>query len=306
MLALRQAKHEADRANRAKSEFLSNMSHDIRTPMNAIVGMTGPSPRRISRIPPLFTTACGKITLSSRHLLGLINDVLDMSKIESGRLSLNIDIVSLREVMEGLVGIVQPQVRAKKLRFDIRIHDILAERVYSDNVRLNQVLLNLLSNALKFTPLGGSVAVSLYQERSPLGDGHVRTHIHVKDTGIGMTEEFQKRIYDSFSREPNARVHRIEGTGLGMASHQVYRGRDEGNHRAAQQTGSGVGVPHHAGYGKGGHAGRGHGAARLEHSGGGRRRGVMPECRLFPDGVGDTGGMGTGRAECRPDERAPP
>ena len=183
VLALRQAKHEADRANRAKSEFLSNMSHDIRTPMNAIVGMTA----------------------------------IAASKIESGRLSLNIDIVSLREVMEGLVGIVQPQVRAKKLRFDIRIHDILAERVYSDNVRLNQVRLNLLSNALKFTPLGGSVAVSLYQERSPLGDGHVRTHIHVKDTGIGMTEEFQKRIYDSFSREPNARVHRIEGTGLGMA-----------------------------------------------------------------------------------------
>ena len=216
MLALRQAKHEADRANRAKSEFLSNMSHDIRTPMNAIVGMTAIAASNFENT-AIVHDCLRKITLSSRHLLGLINDVLDMSKIESGRLSLNIDIVSLREVMEGLVGIVQPQVRAKKLRFDIRIHDILAERVYSDNVRLNQVLLNLLSNALKFTPLGGSVAVSLYQERSPLGDGHVRTHIHVKDTGIGMTEEFQKRIYDSFSREPNARVHRIEGTGLGMA-----------------------------------------------------------------------------------------
>lgn len=216
VLALRQAKHEADRANRAKSEFLSNMSHDIRTPMNAIVGMTAIAASNFENT-AIVHDCLRKITLSSRHLLGLINDVLDMSKIESGRLSLNIDIVSLREVMEGLVGIVQPQVRAKKLRFDIRIHDILAERVYSDNVRLNQVLLNLLSNALKFTPLGGSVAVSLYQERSPLGDGHVRTHIHVKDTGIGMTEEFQKRIYDSFSREPNARVHRIEGMGLGMA-----------------------------------------------------------------------------------------
>ncbi len=216
VVALRQAKHEADRANRAKSEFLSNMSHDIRTPMNAIVGMTAIAASNFENT-ALVRDCLRKITLSSRHLLGLINDVLDMSKIESGKLSLNIDIVSLRDLMEGLVGIVQPQVRAKKLRFNIRIRDILAERVYSDNVRLNQVLLNLLSNALKFTPLGGSVAVSLYQERSPLGDGYVRTHFHVKDTGIGMTEEFQKRIYDSFTRESNARVHRIEGTGLGMA-----------------------------------------------------------------------------------------
>lgn len=216
VVALRQAKHEADRANRAKSEFLSNMSHDIRTPMNAIVGMTAIAASNFENT-ALVRDCLRKITLSSRHLLGLINDVLDMSKIESGKLSLNIDIVSLRDLMEGLVGIVQPQVRAKKLRFNIRIRDILAERVYSDNVRLNQVLLNLLSNALKFTPLGGSVAVSLYQECSPLGDGYVRTHFHVKDTGIGMTEEFQKRIYDSFTRESSARVHRIEGTGLGMA-----------------------------------------------------------------------------------------
>ena len=216
VLELQQAKHEADKANRAKSEFLSNMSHDIRTPMNAIVGMTAIAASNFENS-ALVRDCLRKITLSSKHLLGLINDVLDMSKIESGKFSLNIDSVSLREVMEGLVSIVQPQVRAKKLRFDIRIHDILSERVYSDSVRLNQVLLNLLSNALKFTPLGGSVAVSLYQEPSPLGDGYVRTHIHVKDTGIGMTEEFQKRIYNSFSRESSTRVHKIEGTGLGMS-----------------------------------------------------------------------------------------
>ena len=216
VLELQQAKHEADKANRAKSEFLSNMSHDIRTPMNAIVGMTAIAASNLENS-ALVRDCLRKITLSSKHLLGLINDVLDMSKIESGKFSLNIDSVSLREVMECLVSIVQPKVRANKLRFDIRIHDILSERVYSDSVRLNQVLLNLLSNALKFTPPGASIALILYQEPSPLGDGYVRTHIHVKDTGIGMTEEFQKRIYDSFSREPSTRVHRIEGTGLGMS-----------------------------------------------------------------------------------------
>ena len=214
--ALEKAKSEADNASHAKSEFLSNMSHDIRTPMNAIVGMTAiasASPENT----PLVQDCLHKINLASRHLLGLINDVLDMSKIEHGKLSLNISVVSLREIVEEVVGVAQPLVKAKKQQFDICIHDIIAENVYSDGVRLGQVMLNLLSNALKFTPQEGTVQVNLSQEPSPLGDEHVRTHIRVKDTGMGMSEEFQKKIYESFSREDNERIHRIEGSGLGMA-----------------------------------------------------------------------------------------
>lgn len=216
ILELEQARAEADRANRAKSEFLSNMSHDIRTPMNAIVGMTAIASTNAGNI-VLVQDCLRKITLSSRHLLGLINDVLDMSKIESGKLSLNMEVVSLREVMEGIVGIVQPQIKAKKQQFDIHIHNILSENVYSDSVRLSQVLLNLLSNALKFTPQGGTIELGLYQEPSPRGELFVRTHLLVRDTGIGMTPEFQKKIFESFAREDSARVHKIEGTGLGMS-----------------------------------------------------------------------------------------
>ena len=216
MRAVENAQREAERASRAKSEFLSNMSHDIRTPMNAIMGMTAIATANIDN-PDQVRECLRKITLSSKHLLGLINDVLDMSKIESGRLSLNLDVLSLREAMESIVSIAQPQVRIKRQSFDVYIHDIRAERVYCDGVRLNQVLLNLLSNALKFTPEGGSVSVSLAQEASPRGDAYVRTHFWVRDNGIGMSKAFQKRIFDSFEREDNARVHKIEGTGLGMA-----------------------------------------------------------------------------------------
>lgn len=215
ILDLEKAKAEADRASMAKSEFLSNMSHDIRTPMNAIVGMTAIASTNVED-PALVQDCLRKITLSSRHLLGLINDVLDMSKIESGKLSLNMDTVSLREVMEGIVGIVQPQIKVKRQQFDIHIHNIQTENVYSDSVRLSQVLLNLLSNALKFTPEGGNIQIDLYQENSRLGDSYVCTHFIVKDNGIGMSEDFQKRVFESFVREDNARVHKTEGTGLGM------------------------------------------------------------------------------------------
>ncbi len=140
-----------------------------------------------------------------------------MSKIESGKLSLNVDIVSLKDVMEGLVSIVQPQIKAKNQLFDIFIQHIQSEQVYTDSVRLNQVLLNLLSNALKFTPEGGRISVMIAQEDSPRGEKYVRTHFTVKDTGIGMSEEFQKKIFESFEREDSSRVHKTEGTGLGMA-----------------------------------------------------------------------------------------
>ena len=213
---LRNAQQEADHANRAKSEFLSNMSHDIRTPMNAIMGMTAIAVANPDK-PDQVQDCLRKIALSSKHLLGLINDVLDMSKIESGKLVLNRDRLSLQEVMEGIVSIVQPQIKSKRQAFDVFIQEIQTENVYADGVRLNQVLLNLLSNAMKFTPDGGSIAVTVSQEDSPKGSAYVRTHFRVRDTGIGMTSEFQKHIFESFVREDRSRVRKIEGTGLGMA-----------------------------------------------------------------------------------------
>ena len=216
MVELEKARKEAVHANKAKSEFLSNMSHDIRTPMNAIVGMTAIAVANINDTQQV-QNCLRKITLSSRHLLGLINDVLDMSKIESGKLTLNMDQVSLREVMDSIVNIAQPQVRSKHQQFDVFIHDISTENVCCDSVRLNQVLLNILGNALKFTPDGGLIQVSLYEENSPKGEDYVRTHILVKDNGIGMTPEFKAKIFESFVREDSARVRRTEGSGLGMA-----------------------------------------------------------------------------------------
>ncbi len=214
--AAEKARKEAEHANAAKQDFLSSMSHDIRTPMNAIIGMTSIAMANTGSQEQV-EECLRKIALSSRHLLGLINDVLDMSKIESGKMTLNIVPVSLREVMESIVNMMQPQVEAKKQRFDASVYEILAEEVCCDGVRLNQVLINLLGNAVKFTPDGGSVQVNVYQEELPKDTSCVRTHFIVKDTGIGMSEEYQKRIFDSFSREDNARVQKTEGSGLGMA-----------------------------------------------------------------------------------------
>ncbi|MCI8567077.1 MAG: response regulator [Lachnospiraceae bacterium] len=216
MKQLDSARADAIRANKAKSEFLSNMSHDIRTPMNGIVGMTAIAVANIqdqARVQDCLK----KIMMSSKHLLGLINDVLDMSKIESGKLSLNINQLSLREAMSNIVNIVQPQVYARQQHFDIFIQKIETEEVLCDSVRLNQILINLLSNAIKFTPEGGTINVYLSQEESPLGADFVRCHFWVRDTGIGMSPEFQKEIFDTFSREKSSNVDKVEGTGLGMA-----------------------------------------------------------------------------------------
>lgn len=213
---LDEARREADHANKAKSEFLSNMSHDIRTPMNGIVGMTAIAQTNIDD-KERVRDCLKKITLSSKHLLGLINDVLDMSKIESGKLNLNMDILSLRDAMESIVNIVQPQVKEKRQHFDIFIQKIVTEDIYCDGVRLNQILINLLSNAIKYTPEEGRINVYLSQEESPLGREYVRCHFRVKDSGIGMSEEFQKTIFDTFTREKVTQVDKTEGAGLGMA-----------------------------------------------------------------------------------------
>ncbi len=212
---LEKAEKAATSANKAKSEFLSSMSHDIRTPMNGIVGMTAIAIANVHDMARV-QDCLKKISLSSRHLLGLINDVLDMSKIESGKLSLNIDILSLRDVMENIVNIVQPQIKEKRQHFDIFIRDIESEEVCCDGVRLNQILVNLLSNAIKFTPEEGTINVYLFQEESPKGSDYVRCHFRVRDNGIGMSPEFQKKIFETFSRE-DTKVQKIEGTGLGMA-----------------------------------------------------------------------------------------
>ena len=203
-------------ASTAKSKFLANMSHDIRTPMNAIVGMTAIATAHIDDQKQV-QNCLRKITLSSKHLLGLINDVLDMSKIESGKLTLTTEQISLKEVVEGIVNIMQPQVKTKKQTFDIHIENILTENVWCDGVRLNQVLLNLLSNATKYTPERGSIQLSLFEEKSPKGENHVRIHIRVKDNGIGMSPDFLKKIYESYSRADGVRVSKTQGTGLGMA-----------------------------------------------------------------------------------------
>ena len=213
---LEKARQSALEANKAKSEFLANMSHDIRTPMNAIVGMTAIATAHIDDRKQV-QNCLRKITLSSKHLLGLINDVLDMSKIESGKLTLSTEQISLKEVVEGVVNIMQPQVKRKKQTFDIHVENILTESVWCDGVRLNQVLLNLLSNATKYTPEGGSIQLSLSEEKSPKGENYVRIHIKVKDNGIGMSPDFLKKIYEAYSRADGARIHKTEGAGLGMA-----------------------------------------------------------------------------------------
>lgn len=216
MRALNEAREEAVQASRAKSEFLSSMSHDIRTPMNAIIGMTEIAGKNAQNQEKL-KDCLKKIKLSSMHLLGLINDVLDMSKIESGKMTLNNGSISLKDTMEDMVNIIRPEIKSRKQFFDIYVENMICEQVLCDSVRLNQVLLNLLSNATKFTPEQGRIEVHIWQEPSEKGEGFVRTHFRVNDTGIGMSEEFTKRIWDTFAREETEQVQQITGTGLGMS-----------------------------------------------------------------------------------------
>ncbi len=213
--AAERAQQEAEQANSAKQEFLSSMSHDIRTPMNAIIGMTSLALDNTNN-PKQVQDYLGKIALSSKHLLGLINDVLDISKIESGKMALNVEPMSLKEAMDSIINIMQPQVTAKNQQFHATAREILSENVYCDSVRLNQVLINLLGNAVKFTPDKGSVQLTIYQEALPKSGSRIRTHFLVSDTGIGMSKEYQKVIFESFSRENNIRVQKTEGSGLGM------------------------------------------------------------------------------------------
>ncbi|WP_418756892.1 response regulator [Gemmiger sp.] len=213
--ALSEAVHAAETANRAKSTFLSNMSHDIRTPMNAIIGFTTLAVSNIDNKEKV-RDYLGKILASSNHLLSLINDVLDMSRIESGKIHLDETEVNLSDVLHDLKTIVSGQIHAKQLELYMDAMDVTDEDVYCDKTRLNQVLLNLLSNAIKFTPAGGTVSVRLKQLTSKKR-GCGQYEIRVKDNGIGMSPEFVKKIFEPFERERTSTVSKTQGTGFGMA-----------------------------------------------------------------------------------------
>ena len=200
---------------RAKTIFLNNMSHDIRTPMNAIVGFTGLAASHVDD-PEQVKDYLQKITVSSQHLLALINDVLDMSRIESGRVSLEEADVHLPDVIRDLQTIVQANITEKRQNLLIDMQGLRHEDVITDKLRLNQVLLNILSNAIKFTPTGGTISLSLDEESSSRADTACCV-FRIKDNGIGMSGEFQKTIFEAFTRERTSTVSGIQGTGLGMA-----------------------------------------------------------------------------------------
>ncbi|MCI6018783.1 MAG: response regulator [Clostridiales bacterium] len=213
--ALEDAVKAAESANRAKSTFLSNMSHDIRTPMNAIIGFTTLASANIGNDAKI-KEYLSKILSSGNHLLSLINDVLDMSRIESGKIHLEETEANLSDILHDLKTIISGQVHAKQLELYMDTMDVTDEDVCCDKVRLNQVLLNLLSNAIKFTPPGGTVSVRVSQlPNAPEGKG--RYELRVKDTGIGMSEEFAARVFNPFERERTSTVSKIQGTGLGMS-----------------------------------------------------------------------------------------
>ena len=214
-LALEEAVHSAESANRAKSTFLSNMSHDIRTPMNAIIGFTTLASANTGNEEKI-REYLSKILSSSQHLLSLINDVLDMSRIESGKINLEETEANLSDMLHDIKTIISGQIHAKQLELYMDVMDVTDEDVFCDKTRLNQILLNLLSNAIKFTPAGGTVSVRVAQlPGAPEGRGLYE--IRVKDTGIGMSREFAEKIFEPFERERTSTVSKIQGTGLGMA-----------------------------------------------------------------------------------------
>ena len=212
---LKAAADEAAAASKAKTDFLSTMSHDIRTPMNAIIGLTTLAEKNLGD-----TESVGenlrKISMASSHLLTLINDILDISKVESGKLNLSPLTFSIVETVENLVNISQPMIKEKNIDFNFRIGGMEREYFYADQLRLNQIYINILSNAIKYTEPGGSVSVDIYEEESDK-PGCVRLTYSVSDTGIGMSPEFMANLYQPFSRQTDSRVNSIQGTGLGLA-----------------------------------------------------------------------------------------
>ena len=212
---LRVMAREAESANKAKTDFLSTMSHDIRTPMNAIIGLTTIAEKNLDDREAVGENL-RKIGLAGSHLLTLINDILDISKVESGKLSLSPLTFSIVETVENLVNMSQPMIKEKNINFNFRINRMEKEYLYADQLRLNQIYINILSNAIKYTEPGGSVSVDLREEESEK-EGCVRLVYIVSDNGIGMTPEFMEKMFEPFSRQTDSRVNSIQGTGLGLA-----------------------------------------------------------------------------------------
>ncbi len=225
VLLVRDSKHykaaldAAENANRAKTIFLNNMSHDIRTPMNAIVNFTELAQSSVGN-KEQTADYLSKISVSSKHLLSLINDVLDMSRIESGMISLAEETINIAALIEDLQTIIQPAVAEKKQNFSVDFSKIENQNIITDKLRLNQILLNILSNAIKFTNEGGSISLNVSEEETKTENKQPQTSVYefrIKDNGIGMSRDFQKIIFDSFTRERTSTVSGILGTGLGMA-----------------------------------------------------------------------------------------
>ena len=212
--ALSEALVAAESANRAKTTFLNNMSHDIRTPMNAIVGFTALAASHIDDKEQV-QDYLGKISVSSQHLLSLINDVLDMSSIESGKVTIEESDVHLPDVIHDLSTMIQSNIAGRELDFSVELQGVVHEDIVTDKLRLSQILLNILSNAIKFTPDGGAISLQVI-EKASAGDP-ADFEFRIKDTGIGMSKEFQETIFEAFTREKTSTVSGIQGTGLGMA-----------------------------------------------------------------------------------------
>ena len=212
---LQASAREAESASKAKTDFLSTMSHDIRTPMNAIIGLTTIAEKNLGDVKST-QESLRKISLASNHLLTLINDILDISKVESGKLKLSPLTFSIVETVENLVNISQPMIKEKNIDFSFHINQMETEYLYADQLRLNQIYINILSNAIKYTEPGGRVSVDLREEKSAQ-PGCVRLTYVVADTGIGMSPEFMEAMYQPFSRQIDSRVNSIQGTGLGLA-----------------------------------------------------------------------------------------
>ncbi|MBQ9765912.1 MAG: response regulator [Lachnospiraceae bacterium] len=213
-MALRGAYEAAQYANQAKSDFMSRMSHDIRTPMNAIIGMTTIAGEHLDE-PARVKDCLNKISVSSRHLLSLINEVLDMSKIEAGKLELKEEKINLSEIIDNLLLITRQQIMDKNHTLNVNISNVEHEHVFGDSQRMLQVFINLFSNAIKYTPDGGEIGISVSEKRSSL-QGIGCFEFIFSDTGIGMSKEFVKKIFEPFARAEDARISKIQGTGLGM------------------------------------------------------------------------------------------
>lgn len=213
---LREAVNLANQASEAKTQFLSAMSHDIRTPLNAVIGMTTIAKNNTDN--PEYVEQCLDKTLNAgKQLLTLINDVLDISKIESGKLTLNPENVDLVTYMDDLMDMQEAMVREKNISIFCDVDELPYRYVYVDQLRLNQIFVNLLSNAVKYTDAGGMIKIHMYEKSLEKSDLHTTLVFSVSDNGIGMTEEFQKDMYDLFSREVNTQVNRTQGTGLGLS-----------------------------------------------------------------------------------------